>query len=56
MTSHTLRLLPGGRGALSDMTEDRLRFIELIATSVEHWIVAGADDLDLACSDSVSYS
>jgi hypothetical protein len=35
------------------MTELRLRFIELTATSVEHWTVAGADDLDLARSDSV---
>lgn len=46
MTPHTLRLLPGG---LSNMTEVRLRFIELTATSVEHWTV---DDLNLARSDS----
>ena len=46
MMAHTLRLLPG-RATPSNMTEVRLRFIEPTATSVEHWTVAGTDDLDL---------
>jgi hypothetical protein len=50
MMPHTLRLLPGR----TTPSEVRLRFIESIATSVERWNVAGADDLDLAHSNSVN--
>ena len=51
MKPHTLRLL-SGRATRSNVTEVRFRFIELTATSAEHWSVASTDDLDLARSDS----
>lgn len=51
MRPRTFRFLPGGPTP-SKTAEVRLRFIDSAATTVEDWIVTGADGLDLAGSGS----